>query len=613
MMQTAEERQKKLSDEDRMKADMWDICTFDLAREHLGQRLRKTMKRGILDFGKINSPLMREELKNFYRYVLLSHKRNANTFICSLKVCHYMIDFLSTFPKNRSTLDYDEEWLYRKYKQFLKERNESCTVRTSVVKKEQKYHVYMEDNYVVLEIKVFYHYLVEQRNKNIPEFRKDIWDVRRLPFQVTVQSSRPRYILNFTDISQEPIRRIFKKYVGQRLKLRKLSTVLEDMKAMHLFSSFLRMKYPGITELSQLTRSVILDYFRYVDSRHYVYTTVKSRKGCLKTFFDNIWYLGLADIQDNLILQKDYKRKIHITPRVIPPGVLDQLHAALPKLPQPIRNIVIIIEKIGMRINEACRLSIQCLKQDSEGGFYIEYYQWKTEHYNRIPISDKMAELIRKQQEESLKRNPKTQYLFIGQSKNERNRQKNHPFPQESVSRMLNILAVQENITGPDGEVFRFQSHQFRHTVATDYARQGFSPLMIQSLLGHRSPKSIMPYVEYSRDMEKEKLRAFFEKEGKRLSAAVNGPQGKDRYVPLVNGYCTDSSDLCEDAWICYSCSMFSMDAADKALLKQYLVRVRQKAEDMEMKGFVRESQLYRNLERNIIQAMEESDNDRSQ
>lgn len=47
--------------------------------------------------------------------------------------------------------------------------------------------------------------------------------------------------------------------------------------------------------------------------------------------------------------------------------------------------------------------------------------------------------------------------------------------------------------------------------------------------------------------------------------------------------------------------------------MKQYLVRVRQKARDMEMKGFVREGQLYRNLERNIIQAMEESDHDRSQ
>lgn len=609
MMKQAVKIKETLSDESRMEEDCWNICSFDFAKSCKGKRLPRTIKRGILDFGKIGSITMREELKSFYRQIILTRRRSARTFICSLKVCHYMIDFLSSLPGNKSTLDYEEDDLYKKYKKFLKAKNEACILRDHAVRKEQKYHVYLEDSCPVLEIKSFYQFLLDQKNRDIAETDKDIWDVRRLPFQVTVQSSRPRYILNFTGITQLPIRKIFKRYILQRLKLRKLSTVMDDMKAMNLFSDFLRRNYPDIQELPQLKRPVVLDYFRYIDNRHYVYTTAKSRKGCLKTFFENVIYLDLADIPTNLILRKDYRQKIHIIPRVIPPSVMDQLQEAIPKLPQPVQNIVILIAKIGMRINEACRLSVRCLKKDSEGGYYIEYYQYKTEHYNRIPISDSMAELIKEQQKETKKRDPHASFLFTIQS----GRGKNHLYPQESVSRMLNILAVKEKITGPDGKIFRFQSHQFRHTVATDYARQGFSPLMIQSLLGHRSPKSIMPYVEYSRDMEKEKLRAFFEKEGKRLSAAVIGPQGKDRYVPLVNGYCTDSSDLCEDAWICYSCSLFSMDTADKALMKQYLVRVRQKAEDMEMKGFVRESQLYRNLERNIIQAMEESNHDRSQ
>lgn len=609
MMNQAEKIKETLSDESRMEEDCWNICSFDFAQSCKGQRLPKTIKRGILDFGKIGSITMREELKSFYRQIILTRRRSAQTFIGSLKVCHYMIDFLSSLPGNKSTLDYEEEDLYKKYKKFLKARNEACILRGHAVRKEQKYHVYLEDSCPVLEIKSFYQFLLNQNNRDIPETDKDIWDVRRLPFQVTVQSSRPRYILNFTGIIQLPIRQIFKKYILQRLKLRKLSTVMDDMKAMNLFSDFLRRKYPDIQELPQLTRPVVLDYFRYIDNRHYVYTTAKSRKGCLKTFFENVIHLDLAEIPTNLILRKDYRQRICIIPRVIPQSVMDQLQEAIPKLPQPVQNIVILIAKIGMRINEACRLSIRCLKKDSEGGYYIEYYQYKTDHYNRIPISDSMAELIKEQQTETTKRDPHADFLFTIQ----RGRGKNHLYPQESVSRMLNILAVKEKITGPDGRIFRFQCHQFRHTVATDYARQGFSPLMIQSLLGHRSPKSIMPYVEYSRDMEKEKLRAFFEKEGKRLSAAVNRPQGKDSYVPLVNGYCTDSSDLCEDAWICYSCSMFSMDAADRSLMKQYLVRVRQKARDMELKGFVRESQLYRNMERNIIKAMEESDHDRSQ
>lgn len=609
MMNQAEKIKETLSDESRMEEDCWNICSFDFAQSCKGQRLPKTIKRGILDFGKIGSVTRREELKSFYRQIILTRRRSAHTFICSLKVCHYMIDFLSSLPGNKSTLDYEEEDLYKKYKKFLKARNEACILRDHAVRKEQKYHVYLEDSCPVLEIKSFYQFLLDQKDRDIPETDKDIWDVRRLLFQVTVQSSRPRYILNFTGIIQLPIRQIFKKYILQRLKLRKLSTVMDDMKAMNLFSDFLLRKYPDIQELPQLTRPVVLDYFRYIDNRHYVYTTAKSRKGCLKTFFENVIYLDLAEIPTNLILRKDYRQRIRIIPRVIPQSVMDQLQEAIPKLPQPVQNIVILIAKVGMRINEACRLSIRCLKKDSEGGYYIEYYQYKTDHYNRIPISDSMAELIKEQQTETKKRDPHADFLFTIQS----GRGKNHLYPQESVSRMLNILAVKEKITGPDGKIFRFQCHQFRHTVATDYARQGFSPLMIQSLLGHRSPKSIMPYVKYSRDMEKEKLRAFFEKEGKRLSAAVNRPQGKDSYVPLVNGYCTDSSDLCEDAWICYSCSMFSMDAADRSLMKQYLVRVRQKARDMELKGFVRESQLYRNLERNIIQAMEESDHDRSQ
>ena len=64
-----------------------------------------------------------------------------------------------------------------------------------------------------------------------------------------------------------------KKYVFYRVQRRKMSAVLDDMKAFNCFSEFLRKKRPDIDDFRMINRDVIVDFKAYLLTYGYVNTT----------------------------------------------------------------------------------------------------------------------------------------------------------------------------------------------------------------------------------------------------------------------------------------------------------------------------------------------------
>ncbi len=76
-------------------------------------------------------------------------------------------------------------------------------------------------------------------------------------------------------------------------------------------------------------------------------------------------------------------------------------------------RMVLVTQECGLRIGELCQLPLDCLKQDSKGGWFIQFMRWKLKFETTLPISIELAQVI-KEQQKYIKRHlgKKYQYLF---------------------------------------------------------------------------------------------------------------------------------------------------------------------------------------------------------
>lgn len=596
--------EEKVTDEERMEKDQWQLADFNLldacSKKRKKQFQQSQWKTTLLDFAAVKSEGFKEELKAFYRQILLSQQRSVVT-LCAQKylVCR-IIGFMNQIDIKTTLIEHSYEAIYQGFKAYMEQGNISTIEIIHAVSKEQRRRIYVEDSDALNEVKRLYRFVENRQYEHWKEEEKDVWDVRKLSIAVEIQCSRPRYCINFTHITQQVFRQVAKKYVLERLKVRRLSCVFDDMKALNLFSAFLQEEYPGIDSLKNINRGVIEEYFAYVDEQGYAQTTQQQRKGFLRTFFELTFYLQLGEVPEaKLIFREDYRKKIRVIPRIISEDVLAQLNAHLDEVPAEAANLTLILEHIGMRVNEACQLKMDCLRRDSEGYPYLEYYQSKNRRYNRIPISEEVAGIIQRQMAITAGKYPQSEYVFAQDGK--------RPYAQENFSYHINRMAYRHSIMDESGTMFRFRSHLFRHTVATRYANAGMSPNMIRAMLGHKSLRSIMSYVEIRDIMVNKKLQEFIQLEDEHLAAwTASGCEAETQQkIPLANGYCRKGGDLCETALLCYSCGMFQMDQLDLENAEAYHRAIGQKLSNARYMGLEREIELYQNMESVLAKAIE--------
>jgi integrase len=113
----------------------------------------------------------------------------------------------------------------------------------------------------------------------------------------------------------------------------------------------------------------------------------------LETGIVNKWF----NVDPYLIRKEDYPRSLKPLPRYIPDEVIRQLNQHLNTLPEPIMRMVLIIQECGLRIGELCQLPLNCLRQDSKGGWFIQFMRPKMRFETTLPISRELAQVIKEQ------------------------------------------------------------------------------------------------------------------------------------------------------------------------------------------------------------------------
>lgn len=206
------------------------------------------------------------------------------------------------------------------------------------------------------------------------EFDKNIWDGRKLGADVRPSDANT---INFTAIHQPWLRKAAKQYVKYTFATLSWGTCKKKKDTLVYFSSFLAEYYPGCLA-SDINRSTIIKFLSYLATKKLAEKTRLNTLVDLNTFFTLCSQNGWANVSDKVLVYKeDYPRLNKPQPRYIPQEVLEQINQHIETLPEPVMRMVLVIQDTGMRISELCRLRFDCLRQDSAGDWWLNYYQFK--------------------------------------------------------------------------------------------------------------------------------------------------------------------------------------------------------------------------------------------
>lgn len=493
-------------------------------------------------------------------------------------------------PSLPSLLERDLPFWICSLRTWLVEMGYYTTSSEKYLHSTQTYITYSRDDRHIGVLRAIYGVLVEAYDGR-PEMEKDIWDLRKLGVELDL--SKTTYKLNFTYIAQPWLRFLAKKYLAYNLAIYGVGDCVVKLGSIRQFSHFLEKQAPE-SQVADLDRSLMLRYVSFLQTQPLSVSVRNQRLTTLRTFLEICAHrLGISGLtREPLLFDDELSQEPESASREIPAEVLVQLRKHLHVLPTTILRMVTVLLELGLRINELCQLPLDCLICDDKHEWYLRFYQSKTHREQVLPLVEKeVIGAIQAQQEVVRARWGKAcSYLFPSPST------PNTPYKQLTFARKLNQWAEQCQITDTNQRLYRFTSHQFRHTVGMRLINEDVPLEVVSRLLGHRSLAMTQIYAR----VRDQKLRTDLERVARKRKTvdyqgnAVKGDaRANDSEVQMTRkgvrgqtlavGGCARLIVLgdCNHANKCLICPMWLTSTDDLPTLKSFYdrsIRLKQRA-----------------------------------
>jgi hypothetical protein len=233
--------------------------------------------------------------------------------------------------------------------------------------------------------------------------------------------------------------------------------------------------------------------------------------------------------------------------------------------------------------------------------------QGKVKRENAIPVSLEIARIVQEQQEEARNRDQTSPWLFPNQ--------RGGVIKQASFANRINRFAYDHNICDANGNLFRFQAHQFRHTVGTRMINLGVPHHIIQRYLGHKGPEMTSRYAHIHDVTMKDKLSEYLKgtlidvtgnavaEEGLNDSADLQWFTRSVLAQALTNGYCAIPivAGPCPHPNACLNCAHFRTDATFLDVHRAELRETESIIAKADANGWVRQSEMNARKRTNLI------------
>lgn len=457
----------------------------------------------------LTSPSLRTEVKYFVWSKLNSGqwKRDGDHrhIASDLK---YLMKWLNRFTLPiQSILEKSLEQWELAFRSSLVENGHLRHKRGKRLLSTQVYGEKREEDFRILLLRQLYT-TIRDAYDDRPEVEKDVWDMRRM--NLALNPTLSHYRLNFTSITQPWLRHLAKAFMKYNSAVHSPGDCVAKLNALIAFSRFLAREDVPVQRTSDIDRALMLSYISYLrDSGRaaaWRRCCLSNLRVVLETCAHRLDMSGLT--KERVIFDDDYPQLPEALPRDLPEEVLYQLREHLDALPTDILRMVTVLLECGLRLMEVCTLTLDCLICDDKHEWYLQCYQAKSKKEHIIPlVDDVVIGAIQAQQQEIRARwGKKCPYLFP--SRHSVHRPTPRPFQQTTFCDLLNEWAVKSNIKDRNGVLWRFQSHQFRHTVGMRLINEDVSLETISRLFGHNSLTMTQRYAR----KRKEELRKELER-----------------------------------------------------------------------------------------------------
>lgn len=442
------------------------------------------------------------------------------------------------------------------------------------------------------------------------EYPRDIWKLTNLGFPATRLA-----VLRFDRIHPQWMRNLAKRWCRWRLSTgSSAGVVASNLYALTRFCRFLEETGRGVPTPAALDRPIIEEYLAWVAVRCPDPNTRRKDLGGLASFLRTLqqhrWAPNLSP--EAILFKEDYPPMPAPKARALSEFVASQLEleSNLSRFEEPrFRVLTEILQRTGLRVGDARRLTIDCIDRDQHGAAYLRYHNHKMRRDARTPIDDALADAITAQQQRVREQFPTGPILF---PMIVANLDGTRPIDRAAYAQNLDAWVSACEIRTEAGDNVHVRPHQFRHTYATRLINSGVPQHVVKKLLDHDSDTMTAHYARLSMETVREEwcratkvdIHGHEIREGDgELAEAVWLKNSLSRAkMALPNGYCTlPLQQTCEYANACLTCPMFLTTPEFLPQHRTQLIETRVLIESARARGQQRVQQMNETVEKNLL------------
>lgn len=351
--------------------------------------------------------------------------------------------------------------------------------------------------------------------------------------------------LNFSEIIPEWLKSSAKEFIRACHAAKSSATLVANVQAIRMFSQEITKSRPDAAP-SDIDRKCMEQVLYQWSKRKLKASTLKRRLASLRQYFEWCEDSGTISFGSvGLVRDSDYPKPEGRLPKFIPETVMAQLNQHIDGLHPHVMRFFLVLQDVGLRISECCAMPFDCIYPDAQGDYFIKYYQFKMKKDHVVPISKELVTVIREQQEAVRSEFSSKNELLFPTPRVQPCGKRAYPragsaWSKGTLMKNLNALANEFNITGPDGSIYHFSFHKFRHTTATRMINNGVPQHIVQRYLGHETPTMTSTYAHIMDETLKREFAAF---QGKMVD--INGKiyEPDEVVEDLAVGACPEDID----------------------------------------------------------------------
>jgi site-specific recombinase XerD len=277
------------------------------------------------------------------------------------------------------------------------------------------------------------------------------------------------------------------------------SSVSEYLGTVHLFLTYLGTHHPQVCALEQLQRDPhILDWLVQLRSRKppLAKLTLALRIVRLRRLLEELAWNQQVPALAHLLTREDIPRREHLLPRPLTPEQDQCIQEELERRNDLASNTLLLLRYTGMRIGECVDLSLECVRPLGRDQWVLHVPLGKLGTERWVPVDSRVCQIVDRLRSLRQSHASDTGRLLL-------------PRPRGRYQMIRGLRAYLQEAAAAAGIKARIVPHQFRHTYASEMLRAGVSLPAVVKLLGHKSPRMTLQYIEITQqDLQREYHRA---------------------------------------------------------------------------------------------------------